>query len=156
MKTGRRFYSAMVIALALTGCATAPTHLVDARNADAAYVSGDFRSALQGYLAWPGGNDDPHVQTKIGNCAALLGQPALAEQAYQRALTLDPNLPEVRYNLAVLYLKQAQSQLIAALPQSGQLPALKPQIQTLLMQIAQTTPFTEPVPAPSTRGKLAP
>jgi hypothetical protein len=65
-------------------------------------------------------------------------------------------MPEVRYNLAVLYLKQAQSQLIAALPQSGQLPALKPQIQTLLMQIAQTTPFTVPVPAPSTRGKLAP
>lgn len=150
MKSRHGLISTGVALVVLTGCAAAPTPLVNAKQADAAYVRGDFRSALRGYEAWPGGNGDPHIQTKIGNCAALLGQPELAERAYQRALTLDPDLPEVRYNLAVLYMKRAQSQLIAALPQSGRLPVLQQRIRALMTQLAQATlPPSESASSPT-------
>ena len=106
-------------------------------QANAAYQRGDLAAALRGYLAWPGGEQDPDVQEKVGNCDALLGRPAQARHAYQRALVLDPGLPEVRYNLAVLELKRAQAQLIAALPQAGKQPALQQHIQDLLAQLAR-------------------
>ena len=140
MKITHQFVSALGIALFLSGCAVPPARPANAKQANAAYQRGDLAAALQSYLAWPGGNDDPHVQAMIGNCAALLGQVEQAQRAYRRSLALDPEQPAVRFNLAVLHLKQAQAQLIAALPQSGQQPALQQRIQTLLAQIDQPHP----------------
>ena len=157
MTSRYRLIPIAAVLVVLTGCAATPAPIPNAKQADAAYVRGDFRSALRGYEAWPGGNDDPHIQTKIGNCAALLGQPELAERAYRRALRLDPDLPEVRYNLAVLYMKRAQSQLIAALPQSGRLPMLQQRIQALMTQIAPTTsPPVESASSPTISGNPRP
>lgn len=138
MTTARALACILCVALGAAGCATPPpvAHSVAPAQADAAYRRGDFANALRDYIAWPGGAQDPDIQAKIGNCAALLGHPEQARRAYLRALELDPDRPEVRYNLAVLDLKQAQAQLIAALPLTGGMPALQQHVQQLLAQLA--------------------
>ena len=64
-------------------------------KAMAYYASGDFDSAA----AWFAQEESPFGYFYLGNALAHAGRLPGAIDAYRRALTLDPELPEARFNL---------------------------------------------------------
>lgn len=50
----------------------------------------------------------PHIHSNLATALAALGQTDRAEQSYRRALEIDPNFADARYNLGLLQLDQAR------------------------------------------------
>lgn len=108
------------MATAVVGCATPPVKdgggslAILRQQADFSYARGHLVEAARLYEALSRTTSDPVVWARLGNCEALTGHPRRAETAYLKSLTMQPEQPAVRFNLATLYLKDAQAQLIAA------------------------------------------
>ncbi len=143
-------FGALLATLLLAGCATSNDTLLHLNTqAEQRYASGDLASARTLYTqllhASP---DNPAFWARLGNCNALLGDPVQAAQEYHHALRLDPQLSQVRYNLAVLRIKEAQAQLIAI--NSGMdLPApLKAEVRHLLAALPDLQTPVAPTGSP--------
>jgi len=124
-------------ALVLAGCAQPGTHLLQLHNqAQQDYQAGHLVAAKLAYeqllRATP---DNPIFWARLGNCNALLGDTKAAAADYQQALQRDPQLVKARFNLAILHLREAQAELIAASEQDGTPPQLKSAIQHLLASL---------------------
>jgi tetratricopeptide (TPR) repeat protein len=121
-----------VLTCGMAGCATS-SHLLTLRaRAAQAYTQGNLPAAETLYTrltrAAPA---DPLLWARLGNVEALSGHPHQAVNAYNWALQLKPDFAEIRYNLAMLRMKQAQAQLIAAADTPHLPPPLAARIHAL-------------------------
>ncbi len=122
------------ILLLLGGCAASSDVLLRKNEqAEQSYAAGHLAAARSLYTellrASP---DNPKLWARLGNCNALLGHPHQAALDYTRALHLQPQQPVVRYNLAVLRIKEARAQLIALTAAPDLPPALSAAATRLL------------------------
>jgi cytochrome c-type biogenesis protein CcmH/NrfG len=122
-RTVRPRCAAVLLLLALGGCASAPRHrdpaavLALERQAAAAYEQGDMTQALYRYRDLLRNlPDDDGVWFRLGNIYAKLDQPQDAIEAYQRVLQHDGSNAKAWHNLGVMLVRQAQ----AAFAQSAQ------------------------------------
>lgn len=143
------------IAFALTGCASS-SGLISLRNqADQAYTQGHLTQAAALYRklvqAAPG---DPLLWARLGNIEALNNHPKTAAQAYETALRIKPNFAEVRYNFAMLRMKEAQAQLIAAENTPNLPPPLAARLRDL-SALVNGTRFEVPATAPTTSAEVS-
>lgn len=123
-----KMLSGFALAVALTACASnAPknkdsvTQISEA--AATAYQQGDRNAAEQLYLRLSKlESGDAVVWTRLGNLRLLAGDLAQATGDYQRAITLDGNNMQAWRNLAVIFIRQAES----ALGQAAAIPSATP------------------------------
>ncbi|MDA8377813.1 MAG: tetratricopeptide repeat protein [Planctomycetia bacterium] len=133
-------------AMFLTGCATNGGNLLSAHTrAEQDYHQGNLVGARKKYRllvqAVPG---NPLFWSRLGNCNALLNHPHQAADDYEHALTLNPQLATVRYNLAILHIKEARAQLITATTGTGLPPAVSAEITRLLIALPRVQTPTAP------------
>ncbi|MEM9227313.1 MAG: tetratricopeptide repeat protein [Verrucomicrobiota bacterium] len=69
-------------------------------SANAAYISGDYSAALAEYEALMQQGQSTALLYNLGNAYAQLGQPGQAILAYERALVLAPENPDILANLS--------------------------------------------------------
>lgn len=137
------------MAFILTGCASSAGLLSVRNQADQAYTQGHLTQAAALYRklthAAPG---DPLLWARLGNIDALNNHPRAAAQAYENALRIKPGFAEVRYNFAMLRMKEAQAQLIAAENTPNLPPPLAARIRDL-SALVNGTRFDVPATAPT-------
>lgn len=113
----------------LTGCASLGTG-----PAAEAYQRGQWQQAARGYQAYTARNpDSASAWYRLGNARAELGELEAAEQAYRRALALDPQAAQVRHNLGLVMLQQGVEALLAA---RRELPAADPEAEATMRYLA--------------------
>jgi tetratricopeptide (TPR) repeat protein len=139
----------MGMAFILAGCASSAGLLSLRNQADRAYTQGHLTQAAELYRklihAAP---DDPLLWARLGNIDALNNHPKSAAQAFEKALRIKPNFAEVRYNFAMLRMKEAQAQLIAAENTPNLPPPLAARIRDL-SAVVNGTRFDVPATAPT-------
>lgn len=137
------------MAFVLTGCASSAGLLRLRNQADQAYTQGHLTQAAELYRklihAAP---EDPLLWARLGNIDALNNHPKSAAQAFEKALRIKPNFAEVRYNFAMLRMKEAQAQLIAAENTPNLPPPLAARIRDL-SAVVNGTRFDVPATAPT-------
>jgi cytochrome c-type biogenesis protein CcmH/NrfG len=141
----------------LGGCAAPATvhqGLASLRQqSDRDYAQGQLQAAAAGYAQLTASvQNDPLLWARLGNTQALLGHPQRAADAYAKALRLKPDFAAVRYNFAMLRLRQAQAQLIAASATPDLPTSLMRRIQAMQevlskLDVPDQTPIT-PHPSP--------
>ena len=139
----------MGMAFILAGCASSAGLLSLRNQADRAYTQGHLTQAAELYRklihAAP---DDPLLWARLGNIDALNNHPKSAAQAFEKALRIKPNFAEVRYNFAMLRMKEAQAQLIAAENTPNLPPPLAARIRDL-SAVVNGGRFDVPATAPT-------
>jgi tetratricopeptide (TPR) repeat protein len=136
MTTFWRSSGALLVLLGLGGCASSIDSLQTNQAADAAYHRGDLAAAEKAYTALLQKTpDNPIFWARLGNCQALLGHPEAAAHDYAEALRRNSALPTVRYNLAILRIKEARAQLISAEGDPSLPPILQDKITHLLAHL---------------------
>lgn len=162
-------FAAVLLCLQLAGCATttpaasADTPIPAAMEelgalAEQAIAIGDMRSAGRLYVrlvtAYP---DSAPGWYRLGTVYLRTNQPGYAQQAFERALTLDPRLQKAYANLALAHLGQFREAAQRAVA-SGQISADNRRALTALLQDVELTmpsatalarPAAAPPPAPS-------
>ena len=111
----RPYRAAVLLLLALGGCASAPRHrdaaavLTLEQQAASAYEKGDMTQALYRYQELlrdlP---DDENLWFRLGNIYARLDQPQDAIDAYRHVLQQDSSNAKAWHNLGVMLMHQAQ------------------------------------------------
>ena len=90
--------------LALAGVACRPNPLAEGQRQMAA---GEYAKAVETFQALQAQRpQDPRVLNELGLAYAKQEKNSEAEQAYRKAVQLDPAFPEAHFNLGTLYLRQ--------------------------------------------------
>ncbi len=107
-----------------------------AAAADQAYREGNREAALSAYLELSQrAPADPAVWARLGHLRYLAGDEDQAFLSYQRALSLEPQYPEVLHNLSMLHLDRATRYLDQALASPRMTDAERASFQRLRVSV---------------------
>jgi tetratricopeptide (TPR) repeat protein len=96
----KRLLACLAVLAIAAGCSSTPEGPPEDRtwkDADAAYLAGDWTAAMRGYEEWtrnhPGDDRRPTAKLRIARCHLALGRPASALPLLDEVISADPPAP---------------------------------------------------------------